>query len=83
MHGLLESCGTIRLLGLALADASFAEVATALGDRPPTMSFSYVVTPNADHFVRLEGPQRERLMPTTYLPERCCWTAGSYAGLAV
>jgi exopolysaccharide biosynthesis WecB/TagA/CpsF family protein len=62
MQPLLGTCGTVRLLGLALADASLEQVAAALGARPASMGFSYVITPNADHFVRLEG-QRERLMP--------------------
>ena len=88
MQRLLETCGTVRLLGLALADASLEEVATALGERPSTMGFSYVVTPNADHFVRLEGA-RERLMPyyvsagTLLLDSRVVRRLGRVMGLRV
>jgi N-acetylglucosaminyldiphosphoundecaprenol N-acetyl-beta-D-mannosaminyltransferase len=53
MNSLLARLGTIRLLGLDLADAPLGTVAEALAGRPPSMHFSYVVTPNADHFVRL------------------------------
>jgi exopolysaccharide biosynthesis WecB/TagA/CpsF family protein len=62
MEPLLARWGTIRLLGLELADASLAEVAAALALRSSSMPFSYVVTPNADHFVRL-ARERERLLP--------------------
>jgi exopolysaccharide biosynthesis WecB/TagA/CpsF family protein len=53
MNALLARWGTIRLLGLDLADASLDEVVGALAERLPTMTFSYLVTPNADHYVRL------------------------------
>jgi exopolysaccharide biosynthesis WecB/TagA/CpsF family protein len=43
----------VRLLGLDLADLGVEAVATLLADRPPGAPFGYVVTPNADHFVRL------------------------------
>jgi exopolysaccharide biosynthesis WecB/TagA/CpsF family protein len=62
MDRLLGRSGTIRLLGLELADISLPEVAEALARRPARLPFSYVVTPNADHFVRL-GQQRDRLLP--------------------
>ena len=53
MHALLGQFHTIKLLGLDLVDASLDEVAPALAARSPALSFSYLVTPNADHFVRL------------------------------
>jgi N-acetylglucosaminyldiphosphoundecaprenol N-acetyl-beta-D-mannosaminyltransferase len=62
MDRLLAHSGTVRLLGLDLADASLPEVAEALALRSATLPFSYVVTPNADHYVRL-GRQRDYLLP--------------------
>jgi N-acetylglucosaminyldiphosphoundecaprenol N-acetyl-beta-D-mannosaminyltransferase len=62
VHALLTDWGTVKLLGLDLANASLADVAGALATRPPAMSFSYVVTPNANHFVRLSR-QRHQLLP--------------------
>ena len=53
MRGLLDHFATRRLLGLDLADATLADVAACLAQRPRGLPFSYVVTPNADHFVRL------------------------------
>ena len=52
MRELLDRFATRRLLGLDLADATLADVAACLAQRPPHSPFSYVVTPNADHFVR-------------------------------
>jgi N-acetylglucosaminyldiphosphoundecaprenol N-acetyl-beta-D-mannosaminyltransferase len=62
MNPLLSAFGAIRLLGLDLADATLAAVAKALASRPPSLPFAYVVTPNADHFVRL-ARQPHRLLP--------------------
>ena len=42
-----------RFLGLAFLDAKAASVAERLAERPPDAPFAYLVTPNADHFVRL------------------------------
>jgi len=53
MNPILSAFATIRLLGLDLADASLADAAEALASRQPSLPFSYIVTPNADHFVRL------------------------------
>ena len=44
---------TVRLLGLDLADLDVAGAAALLAARPADAPFQYVVTPNADHFVRL------------------------------
>ena len=44
---------TIRLLNLDFADLTAAEAAAQLARRPAGAPFHYVVTPNADHLVRL------------------------------
>ena len=44
---------TVRLLGLDFPDLDVAEAAASLAARPGDAPFHYVVTPNADHFVRL------------------------------
>jgi exopolysaccharide biosynthesis WecB/TagA/CpsF family protein len=44
---------TVRLLGLDFADLDAAGAAALLADRPRDARFAYVVTPNADHLVRL------------------------------
>ena len=43
----------MRLLGLDFADLSAAEAAETIAARPADSAFGYVVTPNADHLVRL------------------------------
>lgn len=43
----------IHLLGLDFADLAPAEAATIIASRPAGAPFRYVVTPNADHLVRL------------------------------
>jgi len=45
--------GDIRLLGLDFADLAVAEAAARIAARPAAAPFGYVVTPNADHLVRL------------------------------
>lgn len=40
-------------LGLRFGMATMARVIGDIGERPPTASFAYVVTPNVDHVVRL------------------------------
>jgi len=45
--------GLVRLLGLDFADMDVAEAAAFLAARPASQPFGYVVTPNADHLVRL------------------------------
>lgn len=44
---------TRRLLGLDFACASLDEAARLIASRPPNAPFGYVVTPNADHLVRM------------------------------
>ncbi|MFC7474013.1 WecB/TagA/CpsF family glycosyltransferase [Dankookia sp. GCM10030260] len=44
---------TVRLLGLDFADLSLGGVLGWLSARPKDAAFGYVVTPNADHLVRL------------------------------
>ena len=44
---------TCRLLGLNFADINLAAAARRIADRSKTIPFSYVVTPNADHLVRM------------------------------
>jgi len=88
MDPLLARWGTVRLLGLDLADASLAEVAEALARRPPEMQFSYVVTPNADHFARL-ARQSDRFLHyyasagALLLDSRVVSRLGSAVGLRV
>ena len=45
--------GTVPLLGLDFADLDAAGAAAAIAERPAHAPFRYVVTPNADHLVRL------------------------------
>jgi len=45
---------SISLLGLDFAALSAEQAASRIAERPPRAPFSYVVTPNADHLVRLE-----------------------------
>lgn len=45
--------GQTRLLGLDFARLTLEEAARWIETRPPGAPFGYVVTPNADHFVRL------------------------------
>jgi UDP-N-acetyl-D-mannosaminuronic acid transferase (WecB/TagA/CpsF family) len=47
------SGATVPLLGLAFADVDAAAAAELLAARPAAAPFGYVVTPNADHLVRL------------------------------
>lgn len=42
-----------KLLGLRFADVDAADAAAAIAARPAGAPFAYVVTPNADHLVRL------------------------------
>jgi N-acetylglucosaminyldiphosphoundecaprenol N-acetyl-beta-D-mannosaminyltransferase len=45
---------TIKLLGLDFADLDAARAAALIAARPDGAPFRYVVTPNADHLVRLD-----------------------------
>jgi N-acetylglucosaminyldiphosphoundecaprenol N-acetyl-beta-D-mannosaminyltransferase len=44
---------SVHLLGLNFADLNAAEAAASIAVRPANAPFAYVVTPNADHLVRL------------------------------
>lgn len=61
MRTLLNS-RTVRLLSLDLADASLTDVAQSLHARSSELPFSYIITPNADHYVRL-ARHRDRILP--------------------
>lgn len=43
----------VRLLGLDFDDTTTSSAAALIAGRPPDAPFSYVVTPNADHLVRM------------------------------
>lgn len=60
---------TIRLLGLDFADLDAAMAATLLAARPAGARFAYVVTPNADHLVRLA---RDPAMAAIYRNATMC-----------
>jgi len=53
-----DATAVVRLLGLDFADLSLAQAAQYLAERPADAPFSYVVTPNADHLVRLSRDPR-------------------------
>ena len=57
----MHSC--VRLLGLDFADASTEAAAALIAERSSDAPFAYVVTPNADHLVRMH---RERDLQTLY-----------------
>jgi N-acetylglucosaminyldiphosphoundecaprenol N-acetyl-beta-D-mannosaminyltransferase len=44
---------TVKLLGLEFADLTAAAAAETIAAEPEGQRFRYVVTPNADHLVRL------------------------------
>jgi len=54
-------CGSVRLLGLDFTDMGTESVAALMAARSATAPFTYVVTPNADHLVRLH--RRPELRP--------------------
>jgi exopolysaccharide biosynthesis WecB/TagA/CpsF family protein len=53
----------VTLLGLDFTDLTVSDVARTIGTRPPGAGFRYVVTPNADHLVRLS---RDNVLKTIY-----------------
>ena len=59
-----------RLLGLEFADFTLEDAARWVLDRPAQAPFDYVVTPNADHLVRLH--RRPELMPLYRDAALCC-----------
>lgn len=56
----MRSC--VRLLGLDFADTSTALAAALIAGRPPDAAFGYVVTPNADHLVRMHRSRNLRAL---------------------
>jgi N-acetylglucosaminyldiphosphoundecaprenol N-acetyl-beta-D-mannosaminyltransferase len=52
MSTLFANLPTLRLLGLDLVNAPLTDIVRTLTSRPASADFSYIVTPNADHFVR-------------------------------
>ena len=78
---------TVRLLGLAFADLDAHAAARVMAARPRDAAFGYVVTPNADHLVRLA---RDPAMAAIYasawlrlLDSRVVAGAARLLGLAV
>lgn len=59
----------VALLGLAFADMTVAAAAACIADRPADAPFGYVVTPNADHLVRLS---RDRGLRAIYRNAAIC-----------
>ena len=59
----------VSLLGLKFDDLTVAQAASTIAERPADAPFSYVVTPNADHLVRLN---REPRLRTAYRGARLC-----------
>jgi N-acetylglucosaminyldiphosphoundecaprenol N-acetyl-beta-D-mannosaminyltransferase len=71
---------TQPLLGLNFADLTAAEAAEAIAARPAGAPFRYVVTPNADHLVRLaDDPDLTRIYRDAWL---CLLDSRVVAGLA-
>src|SRR5271165_5274252 len=59
---------TVSLLGLDFADLTAAAAAEAIATRPAGAPFGYVVTPNADHLVRLaRDPELARIYRTAWM----------------
>lgn len=52
----------VRLLGLDFADLDVTEAAARIAARPAEAPFGYVVTPNADHLVRIAREPRLRAL---------------------
>jgi exopolysaccharide biosynthesis WecB/TagA/CpsF family protein len=59
----------VSLLGLSFADLTVAAAAAHIAERPADAPFGYVVTPNADHLVRLS---RERGLHAIYRNAMLC-----------
>src|SRR5690349_25096343 len=65
---LLSDLVRVRLLGLEFAALTPEEVLDGLAARPAHAAFAYVVTPNADHLVRLAAqPELRRLYEKAWL----------------
>ncbi|RYJ02457.1 MAG: glycosyltransferase [Acetobacteraceae bacterium] len=78
---------TVRLLGLDFADLPLPGVVASLAARPEGSPFGYVVTPNADHLVRLARDPRIRQLYTDsamrLLDSRVVAQIGKVLGLPV
>jgi N-acetylglucosaminyldiphosphoundecaprenol N-acetyl-beta-D-mannosaminyltransferase len=68
------------LLGLDFADLDAVEVAACLAARPAEAGFVYLVTPNADHLVRLQ--RQPELQPVYRQAALCCLDSTVVAHLA-
>ena len=68
------------LLGLDFADLEVAEAAGWIAQRPRTAPFAYVVTPNADHLVRLS--RTPALRPLYHAAAMCLLDSRVVAGVA-
>ena len=77
----------VSLLGLRLLDMDAEQVARLLAARPASAPFAYLVTPNADHFVRLaRWPKQQALYAEARwrcLDSRAMARAGALLGLAL
>jgi N-acetylglucosaminyldiphosphoundecaprenol N-acetyl-beta-D-mannosaminyltransferase len=72
--------GRISLLGLDFHDLDVAQAASRIAARPAGEPFSYVVTPNADHLVRIS---RNPALRSVYRnAELCLLDSRAVAGLA-
>ena len=68
----------VRLLGLDLSTDTLEDAIAWLQQRPADAPFDYIVTPNADHFVRLS---RTSALRPVYDQGGCgCSTCGSSRG---
>jgi exopolysaccharide biosynthesis WecB/TagA/CpsF family protein len=54
----------LDFLGLSISDVGLSDAANAIAERDPHLPFVYVVTPNAQHMVRLAG--RDPLLMSAY-----------------
>ncbi len=61
--------GVVSLLGIEFADLTLHQAAARIAARPPDAPFLYVVTPNADHLVRLAT---DRALRATYRNAGLC-----------
>jgi N-acetylglucosaminyldiphosphoundecaprenol N-acetyl-beta-D-mannosaminyltransferase len=60
--------GAVRLLGVECADLDAPAAARAIAQRPAGAPFGFVVTPNADHFMRLsEHPELRTLYDAAWM----------------
>jgi N-acetylglucosaminyldiphosphoundecaprenol N-acetyl-beta-D-mannosaminyltransferase len=74
------STATVPLLGLDFANLTVAQAAASIAERPAGAPFGYVVTPNADHLVRLN--RDARLHAVYRNPALCVLDSRVVSGLA-